>query len=151
MSNRRFTRVDRRLDSTTDGSREQTLEGRAILAREVRHVAAVDLEKHLRAGMPHLAGDPFRVLSRCQPQCGRGMSRLVRTSRFQPQVAQQGIPDPLGDVVVIERACVARAEYVFAQPRRPCPLALQRFLPKLQKAAGEIGRAFEANLVVETR
>ena len=62
--------------------------------------------------MPHLSGDPLRVFAGGQPQRGRRMAGLIRTPRFESEKAEQGIPDPFGDIVVIQVLAVSGAENV---------------------------------------
>src|SRR5690554_2940358 len=69
-------------------SGDQALESRTISAREVGDVAAVDLEEHLRAGVPHLSGNPLGVFARGKPQRGGRVPRLIGSSLLQPQMTQ---------------------------------------------------------------
>jgi len=84
------------------------------LAGQVRHKTSIDLEQHLGRAVAQLAGDPERVLATGQPERRGGMPGLVGTSLCQIKVAQQGIPDPFGDIVVVERIAFGGAEDVLA-------------------------------------
>src|SRR5690606_27045344 len=74
---------------------DHLLEGVAIPARQVRHVAAVGLEQHLGVGVAHLAPDVFRVFASCEHQCGVGMPGFVLAPYGQSCPFKQRQPDTL--------------------------------------------------------
>lgn len=94
---------------------DQPLEGRAVAAGEVGHVAGIDTEQHFGRRVAELCGDPLRAFAGGQPQGSRGVPALVGSARRQAQMPQQGMPDAVGDVLVIERRAVAGAEDVLRE------------------------------------
>ena len=96
---------------------EQRLEGGPVPARDVGHVAGVDSEQHLGGRVAHLAGDPFRVLARRQPQRGRRVTGLVGFAAREPEVPEHRMPHAPGHVAVVQGVAPRVAEDKRVVPR----------------------------------
>src|SRR5690554_4778940 len=71
-------------------------------------------------------GHALRRLTRGQPQRRCGMATLVRSALLEPQMTQQRVPDPVGDVLVVERLAEPVREDVLAKLPRGLVLRTQR-------------------------
>lgn len=99
---------------------------RAILARQVG--ARVHGEKHLRVRVPHQPCDPLPG-SRPRPaSASRWCGGSGRGGASPSQVAQQQVPDPVGEVVGIDRVAFAGDEDVLVVRMRSSQCCLRASL-----------------------
>lgn len=124
MSGRHVFHIARRTRAATlrRGRTHQPGEGFAIVTCQIGHVARINPEEHFRVGMSQGPCDPLRVLTGSQHQRGRSVPGLVRPARSQPQVTQQRVPDPVGEVDQIDRLTVALGEHSAATFGHPLAL-----------------------------
>lgn len=93
-----------------DHAGHQRVEGRAVGTGQVRDEPRVGLEQHRGVAMPQLPRDPLGVFTGGQPERGAGVARLVRAAGGEAEMAEQGIPDAVGEVVVVQGRAVGIAE-----------------------------------------